>query len=55
MQEKYANNDEMLKIINNPDNYILKQEGGYVTFILSEDAKKIESELNMTIESQEEI
>lgn len=46
LQEKYANNEEMLNIINNSENYILKQEGGYVIFILSEDAQKIESEMS---------
>ena len=40
LQEKYAENEEMLEIINNQDN-VMQQEAGIVTFIISENAKEI--------------
>ena len=46
LQEKYAENEKVLEIIDNPNN-IMQQEGGVVTFIISEKAKEIEEKINI--------
>ena len=46
LKNKYAANDEILKIIIDSDSYILKQEGQYITYILSENANEINEKIN---------
>lgn len=45
LQHKYAENEELTNMLSNSENYIVKQEGGYITYILSEDAKEIEASM----------
>lgn len=46
LKNKYAANEEILRIIVDSDSYILKQEGQYVTYILSENANEINEKIN---------
>lgn len=42
---KYADNPEIAEILNNSDNFILKQEAGVVKYIISDDVASIEKNM----------
>lgn len=46
LQKKYADNDEISKILaNTEDNFVLRQEGGIIISVIGENAKEIASKL----------
>lgn len=46
LKKEYRENRDITKILNNPENMILKQQNGVLTFIIAENAKAVEAELN---------
>lgn len=46
LKEKYKDNEKVLGILNDSKNMILKQQGGVLIFIVAENAKEIEAELD---------
>lgn len=50
LKEKYAGNENVSKILNDSENMILKQQDGILIFILAENAKEIEMELDKSFE-----
>lgn len=46
LKEKYKDNEKILTMLNDSNNMILKQQGGIVIFIVAENAKEIEAELD---------
>ena len=45
LKEKYAENEEITAILNNNENYVLKQQGGILISILAKNAKEIETKI----------
>lgn len=46
LKEKYKDNEKILSVLNNNDNIVLKQQGGVLIFIVAENAKEIEAEVD---------
>lgn len=45
LKEKYEENEEITAILNNNENYVLKQQGGILISILAKNAKEIETKI----------